>query len=76
MDTKEFRAAWAGFVEASNSENGAAACIEIPEPLNKRIWFPARAVSLGFGGAAVNSALTATAYFTVLDDPEEEDITA
>ena len=74
-DTNEFRTAWKGFVEASNTENGAAACIEIPAPLSKRIWFPAKAVNLGFGGAAVNSVLTATAYFTVLDDPTEEDLT-
>lgn len=73
-DSDEFRTAWKGFVEASNSENGAAACIEIPAPLSKRIWFPAKAVNLGFGGAAVNAVLTATGYFTVLDDPIEEDL--
>lgn len=76
MDTAEFRTAWAGFVEASNSEYGAAACIEIPAPLNKRIWFPAKAVNLGFGGAAVNTVLTVAGYFTVLDDPVEEDLNA
>ena len=72
MDTPEFRTAWAGFVTAAKGENGAAACIEIPAPLNKRIWFPASAVSLGFGGAQVNSALTISGYFTVLGEPQEE----
>ena len=75
-DTPEFRTAWAAFVEASKGTNGAAACIEIPAPLNKRIWFPASAVPLGFGGAAINSALTVTAYFTMLREPTEEDINA
>lgn len=76
MDSRELRAAWKGFVEASNTENGAAACIEIPAPLSKRIWFPAKAINMAFGGASVNAALTTTAYFTVLDDPIEEDIEA
>lgn len=76
MDSRELRAAWKGFVEASNTENGAAACIEIPAPLSKRIWFPAKAINMAFGGASVNAALITTAYFTVLDDPIEEDIEA
>lgn len=76
MDTPEFRTAWAAFVTASESANGAAVSIKIPAPLNKRIWFPASAVPLGFGGATVNSALTVTAYFTMLSEPTEEDLEA
>ena len=74
-DTPAFRAAWDGFVEATNSTYGAAACIEIPAPINKRIWFPAAAVPYKFAGAAVNSLLSSLGRYTVLGEPIEEDLT-
>ena len=76
LDTNEFRTAWNAFVAASKAENGAWAAITIPAPMNQRMVFKADAASLGFGGAAVNSALTTTAYVTPLSEPQWSTVSA
>ena len=73
-DTPEFREAWGAFVEATNSQYGAAACIEIPAPISKRIWFKAAAVPYRFAGASTGALIPAAGRFSMLGEPDEEDL--